>query len=48
MRAGPKLLVLALLVVVFAGACANGSSNEPVDAPPEVAGPALVMFYTDN
>ena len=48
MRIGPKLLVLALLVVVFANACAKGSSNEPVGAPTEVAGPALVMFYTDN
>ena len=48
MRVGPKLIVLALFVVVFVGACANGCSNEPVDAPNEVAGPALVMFYTDN
>jgi len=48
MRVGPKLIALALLILVVTGACSNGSSNEPVGGPTEVAGPALVMFYTDN
>ena len=48
MRFGPKLIALAFLVLVVAGACTNNSPNEPIDGPAEVAGPALVMFYTDN
>ena len=48
MRVGPKLIALALLILIVAGACSGGSSNEPVGGPTEVAGPALVMFYTDN
>jgi hypothetical protein len=48
MKVGPKLIALALLILVVAGACASGSSNESIDGPTEVAGPALVMFYTDN
>jgi hypothetical protein len=48
MQVGPKLIALALLILVGVGACSGGSSNEPVGGPTEVAGPALVMFYTDN
>ena len=48
MRIGPRLIALALLILVTAVACASDGSNESVDGPTEVAGPALVMFYTDN
>ena len=48
MKIGPKLIALALLILVVAGACASDGSDEPIDGPTEVAGPALVMFYTDN
>ena len=48
MQIGPRLIALALLILVIAGACSSGDSNESVDTPTEVAGPALVMFYTDN
>ncbi len=48
MRIGPKIIALALLILVVAGACSGGSANEAVDSPTEVTGPALVMFYTDN
>jgi hypothetical protein len=48
MRVGPKLIALALLVLVVASACTGGTLSESVDGPTEVAGPALVMFYTDN
>ncbi len=48
MRFGPKLIVLGLLIWVAAAACSGGGSDEPVGGTAEVAGPALVMFYTDN
>jgi hypothetical protein len=48
MRIGPRFIALALLILVAAVACAGDGSNESVDGPTEVTGPALVMFYTDN
>jgi hypothetical protein len=38
------LLLLVLTAVGLAG-CGDG---QPVEELPELAGPALVMFYTDN
>jgi hypothetical protein len=48
MQVGPKLIALALLILIVAGACSGDNSSEPFNGPTEVAGPALVMFYTDN
>jgi hypothetical protein len=48
MRSTPKLIALALLILVAAVACAGDVSNDSTDGPAEAAGPALVMFYTDN
>ena len=48
MRFDLKLIAMALLMLVVAVACSSGDSNASVDKPTEVAGPALVMFYTDN
>lgn len=39
-----KLIALIILLLALAVACTGGSADESV----EVAGPALVMFYTDN
>ena len=41
-------LHLVLFVLVITAACSGGDSNELVDGPAEVTGPAMVMFYTDN
>jgi hypothetical protein len=48
MHIGPKLIAIVFLIVVLAAACSGGVSNESDSGPAEVAGPALVMFYTDN
>ena len=48
MRIGPRFVALALLILVAAVACASDGSDESINGPTEVAGPALVMFYTDN
>ena len=48
MRSGSRLIVLTLLILFAASACVSSGSNEPLEGPTEVAGPALVMFYTDN
>ncbi|MCI0395103.1 MAG: hypothetical protein L0322_09225 [Chloroflexi bacterium] len=48
MRKVTSCLILALLLVV-AVACTGGATGDPTaEPPPELAGPALVMFYTDN
>ena len=47
MRIGSRLLALALLVLAIAVACSSGNADESGNNP-EVTGPALVMFYTDN
>jgi len=48
MRIGPKLIALAVLILVAAVACTGGGSDGSGSRPAEVTGPALVMFYTDN
>lgn len=40
------LLLIALLLFSLLGTACGGSTADA--EPPQVAGPALVMFYTDN
>ena len=42
----PALLALLLILSFMATTC-GGTAGE-ADPPPQVEGPALVMFYTDN
>lgn len=40
-----------LWLVIFSaltGVLAACSNEQPAGAPPDLAGPALIMFYTDN
>ena len=48
MRIGSKLTAVVLLILLTAGACATNGPNENNVAVPDIKGPALVMFYTDN
>jgi hypothetical protein len=48
MRIGSRLIALAILLLVTTVACSGTGSGESGNAPAEVAGPALVLFYTDN
>jgi hypothetical protein len=42
-------LFLIVLLGFILAACAGSGEGEPAaDAVPEPAGPALIMFYTDN
>lgn len=42
-----KRLFLLILLLPLLAACTSGDDNQ--EAPlPEIEGPALVMFYTDN
>ncbi|MGH2536032.1 MAG: hypothetical protein ACRDHL_01410 [Candidatus Promineifilaceae bacterium] len=43
-----RLPFLALLALVALAACGSNEPGEPEAPPPALAGPALVMFYTDN
>lgn len=47
MRNGARLFALVLLLLAAVVACTSGNADEPSNLP-EVTGPALVMFYTDN
>jgi len=48
MRIELRLIALALLMLFFTAACSTGNSDEDDQGSVEIAGPALVMFYTDN
>lgn len=48
MRIGLRLIALAIVLLVVTAACSGAGSDESGDAPTELTGPALVMFYTDN
>jgi hypothetical protein len=48
MRIRSSLIALAILLLVITVACSDNGSDDSSDQPAEVAGPALVMFYTDN
>ncbi len=39
-----RLVILSVFIVGLA-AC---SDEQPAKAPPDLSGPALIMFYTDN
>lgn len=41
------LVLLGLLTLALATACAGDTPKE-APAAPEITGPALVLFYTDN
>ena len=42
------MIALFLLLLTIITACSGSRTNESTEASSEVAGPALVMFYTDN
>ena len=48
MRIGSKVIVLIVIILALASACANGGADEARSEETNVEGPALVMFYTDN
>jgi len=48
MRIGSKLIALAILLLVITVACSSTGSDEGDSGLGDIAGPALVMFYTDN
>ncbi len=48
MRMGSRLIALGMLLLLITVACSSAGSDELDSGPTEVAGPALVMFYTDN
>lgn len=49
MRTLVRLLVLGLLLLVMAAPACRGDQSGAVEEPsPDLGGPALVMFYTDN
>lgn len=39
--------MLAMIAAVLATACAS-QSDQPTAAPPPIAGPAFILFYTDT
>ncbi len=41
------LALLGLLVLALTAACAGNTQTEDPEVP-EITGPALVLFYTDN
>jgi hypothetical protein len=45
---GSRLITLAILLLFITAACSAGNSDVPDGEQAKIAGPALVMFYTDN
>jgi hypothetical protein len=41
-------LWLGVLIILIVGLAACSDESAPAEGPPDLSGPALIMFYTDN
>ncbi len=48
MKRLPGFIALFLSLMFIVSACSDSRTNKATEASTDLAGPALVMFYTDN